>query len=480
MLEIQRRRNKYPLLCVAEGTIFFRLFLFLVTGILVPVNCRSLAIVVVPLLMIVFAFFRCYHRLMSVSVALFLFAVGIYTSSRPIPPLPPSGDYTLRVLTSPKPVRDHYTCEAEITDLASRPIILLHVADDSLICSSYLHVSHLKPYMTRHADYALYLERHRISGIAYVASGQIRQLDHTPALSYRLRHKVIGYYRRCGIDGERLAVLSALTLGERSLLTERTNAAFRTAGVAHVLVVSGMHVGFLFLLVLFAYRHSRYKMQVVLIGMALIWFYAWFTGFSVSVRRAAFMFTVMLLARSSGGEYNPIGSLFLSAFIIVLFNPMAIYDASFQMSYMAVLSILLFMPLFRVSGRNIVLQNVALTVSAQILLTPLIIYLFGNFPMWFMLSNLFIALLAPLVFILAPVAFLPFCSWTLWMMCGIVSFISALPWSQLQVSISSRMLIVSYVLLFLLYDLIASRATARSVITFLVAVILSSLMLAFT
>lgn len=465
---------------MAEGTIFFRLFLFLVTGILLPVSCRSLFIVIVPLTVMIFAFVRRFHTLMLFSVAVFLVSVGIYTSSRPVAPLPPSGDYTLRILTSPKPVRDHYTCEAEITDLPSHPRLLLHVDDIYSVSATRIHVSNLRPYMTHYEAYALYLQRHDISGIAYVSSEQILQLDHKPKLSYRMRQSVVGYYRHCGIDGEPLAVLSAITLGERSLLTDDINSAFRTAGVAHILVVSGMHVGFLFLLVLLLYKYTRFKKQAVVVGILLLWSYAWFTGFSVSVRRAAFMFTILLLARSSGGEYNPIGALFLSAFFVLLFNPMALYDASFQMSYVAVLSILLFMPLFHLSGHNIVLQNVAMTISAQVLLSPLIIYLFGNFPVWFLLSNVFVALLAPLVFVLAPIAFLPFCKWVLQVLCGIVSFVASLPWSELHISVSFRMLVVSYVLLFLLYDVIASRASARSLIMFLVSVIFSSLLLAFT
>ena len=144
-----------------------------------------------------------------------------------------------------------------------------------------------------------------------------------------------------GVSTKNLPILSAITLGIRP--PEPVRQTFRDAGVAHILVVSGMHVGFLFLLISLLYKIHRHW-WVILAGTLTLWSYALLVGLTPSVLRATIMFTIMLLMRLTGGGYSSLNALFIAATILLIADPMILFNLSFQLSFLAVLSILLFYP----------------------------------------------------------------------------------------------------------------------------------------
>jgi len=286
-----------------------------------------------------------------------------------------------------------------------------------------------------------------------------------------VKDTLISLYTERGISAVNLPLLSALTLGERSTLAETMVNDFRASGVAHVLVVSGMHVGFLYLLISFLIRRLPYKRATALIGIFVMWGYAGLVGFTVSVCRAVFMFTVLLIMKVVGESYRSFHALFMAGFIQLLVTPSALFDIGFQLSYAAVLSILIFYPLLALpfshsqghsyshsqSHRLLLLfyNPIRLTISAQILIAPLVAYYFGQFPLYFVLTNLAITLLVPIIFIGGFMVLIPYfgvlvaypINHLLSFLQKIVSAIASLPMALVQVRITLLTLLLVYVLI---------------------------------
>lgn len=269
-----------------------------------------------------------------------------------------------------------------------------------------------------------------------------------------------------GVAKANIPLLSALTFGERASLMPDVVDAFRVSGVAHVLVVSGMHVGFLYLLVMFFVRRIPNRYVSAIVGLLFLWSYAALVGFTLSVCRAVFMFSVLLLMKVVGERYRSFHALFIAAFIQLLITPSALFDVGFQLSYSAVLSILVFYPLLPdiVVGIKdslwkktllVIYKPVRLTISAQILTAPLVAYYFGQFPLYFVLTNLAVTLLVPVIFIGGFLVLIPYfgtllaypLNFLLTLLQTVVSAVASMPMSLVQVRISFLVLVLVYMLI---------------------------------
>jgi len=234
------------------------------------------------------------------------------------------------------------------------------------------------------------------------------------AFSNRMRSRMLSHLD-AGINGEsEQAVAAALLLGYKGGLTPDMKSRFSASGTMHILAVSGLHVGVIYLifhhLLIFAdrYRHGRMvKTGVIIMILAG---YAFLTGLSPSVCRATLMFGVIALGRTLRRNPSTYNSLAFSAFLLLAVNPMLIFSVSFQLSYAAVASIAFFQPrLYRlVEFHGIpdkLWQWLTLAIAAQIGAAPLIIRYFHTFPNYFWLSN-FIAVPAATGIILAGLGYL--------------------------------------------------------------------------
>jgi competence protein ComEC len=199
------------------------------------------------------------------------------------------------------------------------------------------------------------------------------------------------------LNGSNLAIAQALILGDKSLLDQETRNSFGATGAMHVLAVSGLHIGIITQLLLYLFQFSSKlitRRNAVIITVILLWIYALLTGFSPSVVRAVFMFSVLILAQETGGNYAPINVLFFTAFILLLFNPYVIYDIGFQLSYLAMLGIYtLYKPIaawYITKNKilNYLWQGSAIGFAAQAMTVPLTLYYFHQFPNYFALTNL--------------------------------------------------------------------------------------------
>ena len=141
----------------------------------------------------------------------------------------------------------------------------------------------------------------------------------------------------------------------------------------------------------------------ILLVLLFLWFYALTSGFSPSVVRSVFMFSLLLLAQMTGRRYSSINILFFSAFVLILINPMVFFDVGFQLSYLAMLGIFSIYPIIQnwLNFKNKIMhyfwQGTAVCLSAQCVTVPLCIYYFHQFPNYFMIANLGIMILSTLV-----------------------------------------------------------------------------------
>lgn len=269
-------------------------------------------------------------------------------------------------------------------------------------------------------DYGDYLLRKSISGTALAYAGNWRCTGKPRSLSVSqlakvCQQQVVDVYRSWGFDQDVQAVVSALTIGEKTDLTPELKAMYSAAGVSHVLALSGLHVGILSCILLWlfyplTYLKHRRKILAFLV-VCLLWFFAFISGLSSSVVRAVVMYSLYTFASFCSEErFSGMHSLVLAAFLMLIYNPFFLFDISFQLSFTAVFSILAFYPLFSrwLCIKNCVLRYVwntlSLSISAQLGTLPFILYYFGSFPTYFLLANLVVVILAGGILMLTLVA----------------------------------------------------------------------------
>lgn len=269
-------------------------------------------------------------------------------------------------------------------------------------------------------DYGDYLLRKSISGTALAYAGNWRCTGKPRSLSVSqlakvCQQQVVDIYRSWGFDQDVQAVVSALTIGEKTDLTPELKAMYSAAGVSHVLALSGLHVGILSCILLWLFypltylKHGRKILPFLVV--CLLWFFAFISGLSSSVVRAVVMYSLYTFASFCSEErFSGMHSLVLAAFLMLIYNPFFLFDISFQLSFTAVFSILAFYPLFSrwLCIKNCVLRYVwntlSLSVSAQLGTLPFILYYFGSFPTYFLLANLVVVILASGILMLTLVA----------------------------------------------------------------------------
>jgi competence protein ComEC len=223
----------------------------------------------------------------------------------------------------------------------------------------------------------------------------------------KIRRSILNHYKKVGISDDQLSVFTALTLGDKSMLETELRDGFAAAGLMHVLAVSGLHVGIIYLVVKFlcsVFLKLKYgKVFRFIISILVLWGYASLTGLSPSVTRAATMFSIFVLGDLLGRRYAVYNSIALAAFVLLFYNPLLIKNVGFQMSFLAVFGIVFFYPMIYkwiyVPNKWIdkLWQLIAVSLAAQLITTPLSLYYFNQFPLLFLLSNI---LMIPLVTLL--------------------------------------------------------------------------------
>lgn len=320
-------------------------------------------------------------------------------------------------------------------------------------------------------DYAAYLRLQGIAGSAFANADNWEKTGNKPihtllARARCRRQALLDTYRRLGIDGAELGVLSALTLGDKSLLDTETKQAYSVAGAMHVLAVSGLHVGIIYgvvylLLTGFGWYPPLYRqrirrmVQTVVIILAL-WFYAFLTGLAPSVMRSALMLSLLSFGMAIRRRSNTYNTIAASAFICLVIDPLTLFTVSFQLSYAAVLAIVYYAPRFARLLPNLpwgvrhVWNLLTVSLAAQIGTIPFTLYYFGQTSNYFALTNLFVIPMATIAVCTALIALLlswtPVAAlvavllrWELQLMNAVTGWIEHLPFASTAISLNAPM-----------------------------------------
>lgn len=268
-------------------------------------------------------------------------------------------------------------------------------------------------------DYQTFMRRQGLShshfaGDNILVLGEVSSqpiMDLFSAIRMSLLEKIEGYIP----DPDSRQIAKALLLGYKKQMDPEISQAYSSTGAMHILAVSGLHVGiiygFFFLFVKPFRLKWRARVAYLSLIILIIWCYACITGLSPSVLRAATMFTFVAFAQMksrSPSIFNPIA---LSAMILLLFDPLLLYSVGFQLSYLALLGILLIQPLLvrlwlpPYRWLEYCWQISTVGIAAQIATFPVSAYYFHQFPSYFILSNL-IAIPAAFLIMAVGVPFL--------------------------------------------------------------------------
>ncbi len=197
-------------------------------------------------------------------------------------------------------------------------------------------------------------------------------------------------------DHDQNSIVSAMVLGYRNTVSEEMYKAFSDSGSVHILAVSGMHLVFLVALLQWIYLVIKLKNRKLklAISITLIWFFSLVTGAAPAIIRAAIMFTFILFGRAYKIFHNMYNILAFCALIMLTYDPFLIYQASFQFSFAALLSLAYFEPYVKswFSPESSLLQKIwaytSVAIAAQILVIPITIFFFHKVPTYFILSGL--------------------------------------------------------------------------------------------
>ncbi len=263
-----------------------------------------------------------------------------------------------------------------------------------------------KPLNPHTFDYAYYMAH---KGVFYQTEVETRfiksvgiKINRLSLIGLQLRDFIQKKMQNPGFGKSEWAVINALILGDRQFVSKNLQGDYTGAGVVHILAVSGLHVGILFLILSFVFSPlKRLKNGKLYIGISIIlilWIFALVAGLSGSVVRAVTMFSFITIGTFIRNQKTPVlESVFASYFIILLIEPLFVFDVGFQLSYIAVIGIVVLQPKMMEilpTKKPVFLYKIAqlLTVSiaATLATLPLSLYYFHQFPSLFWLSNVVI------------------------------------------------------------------------------------------
>ena len=339
-----------------------------------------------------------------------------------------------------------------------------------------------KPPNPEQFDYKDYLYKKGVSHQVYLKSDKWLNLYFNKSnpiyeLSYSLRDFLLLTMQRLGVNDDEYSVAAAILLGYDDSLPMDLRQKYVAAGAMHILCVSGLHVGVIFMVFsyLLFFLDDRKKIQRLLkylLLLLLIWFYALLAGLAPSILRATIMLSFVLVGNIINRKGVLLNSLAASAMILLCINPANLFDIGFMLSYVAVIGIVVLQkPISKLVYSKYKIVNkiwelTSVTIAAQLATLPFTIYYFHQFPTYFWLSNLFMTPVSSVVIIggmiMLLVFFIPyinvmvafFVSKMIYVMNLGVEWIESLPFSiikGLYIDTSQFVILLMILLLLLLF-----------------------------
>lgn len=242
-----------------------------------------------------------------------------------------------------------------------------------------------------------------------VSLDSLSRTDRLSLRAMRLRESLLSRIHSLrGMSAEERAVVAAMTLGDKSGLTGELKETYSVTGASHVLALSGLHLGIIYFILTLLFSRRRVHAMGQAAVVVTIWGYVFMVGLPASAVRAATMFSLCSLVSMLNRDRMSLNTISFAAVVMLAANPLYLWDVGFQMSFMAVIGILVFYNPFyrclsggrRVWGVRMFRRLWALTsvsVAAQLGVAPLIAYYFGRFSCYFILTNIIAVPLTTLI-----------------------------------------------------------------------------------
>ncbi|WP_313756343.1 DNA internalization-related competence protein ComEC/Rec2 [Tissierella sp.] len=249
---------------------------------------------------------------------------------------------------------------------------------------------------------------HTIMTIKDYSITEIKKID--KPFRYRIKASFIESIENLfdnNLNEDNSSMMKSIILGESSYLEEENLEKYRNLGLAHILAVSGLHIGIIagFLNYILSHLGIKRKLNIV-ITLSIIWIYGYLIGFPPSLLRANIMFSIIFYGESLREPYDSINTLFFAMFILLIANPIWIFNIGFQLSFMAAFSIIYFTPKIQrklYPYNNKIVYGLSGILGVQIGLLPVQAYYFNKISILSILSNLIIVPMLSLSLILGGI-----------------------------------------------------------------------------
>ncbi len=270
---------------------------------------------------------------------------------------------------------------------------------------------------------------------------------------------------------DELGIAEALLIGYTNDLDKDLVQAYSNTGVVHIIAISGMHLGLIYVMLVWLFARvplvNKSKLLQVILILGCLWLFSLLTGASASVLRSAVMFTFITIGNNLSKKSSIYNSLAASAFVMLCYNPYFLWDVGFQLSYLAVVGIIVFQKpiynLFYIKNKwaDNVWKLMAISLAAQILTFPICIYYFHQFPNLFLITNIIAVPLSSIILyaeiFLVAFSWIPFVGayagkitgWLVWLMNKIILTVnnfSFAVWDKIPATIMSTVLLYAVVI----------------------------------
>ncbi len=353
--------------------IFFILFVFLSTGIVLNHYINISISIALPFIFLLAGF------IFSRKVGFFLFATGVFLFGmhiiyKNIKPITQPYVFVDCVITSIPEKLKHYekaTCfvlDSDIDNLKFKKINVYYKKNQKVYLLSEIS-----------AFGKIKLHDKKIN--MFLLDNFLLKKESPLYFLFALRDFLIENYKENSLNEKSFAIGKAIIFGERDNISYKTYKTFIETGLIHLLAISGLHVGLLIAFFIFSIKRRDLRYKIILTSLP---FYAVFTGLHIPVIRASFMAFLYFLGKYLELRVNPINILFFVAFIVLLVSPESLFSISFQLSFLAAVGIILSIKFISISAfkykfLNIGLSSVLLSFIATIFTLPVILYNFGAF-----------------------------------------------------------------------------------------------------
>lgn len=417
----------------------------------------------------VYAHWKMLRLTAYVSMALFfMFAGWTYFSFRYDEirfSVPVKGDVVVGTVME-YPVRKPHTWAVKIKTQSDTKFIVYLKREESPKIGDTLTVRPLSvnrtcPPDVEDKEYISYMRYLFYSGVSATIYSDSANCIISPSSSFSLsdyaniiRRQLSELYKEGGVIGDEGAVVEAVTTGNKTGLSYSLKDKYSRAGVSHVLALSGYHLSLIYalleLMFLGRFVALRWRWISRLFVLAFLWAFAWLAGMPPSLLRATIMLSVMIVSGIFYRNGLSLNSLAISAIVMLVSDPLCLFDIGFQLSYVSMLGILVVgVPL---TGRfydihwlaDKIVPVVIITMTCSVFTAPLVAYYFGQLPLLSVFTNLILTILVPLILLLAFVWWLSFLIIpvqhyvtsallsSVHAMNDTVDFIAAIPWATVE------------------------------------------------